>query len=327
MRAGAASLPTGSSMVQALVADIGGSNSRFALVDAEGWPERIAVMENATAADLESAVARYLKETGVQPRTATFAVAGPIQGEQIALTNSPWRFRRSEFAKRFGFAQFQVVNDFEAIAWALPRLNARHIRPLGPASLQREGVKLVLGPGTGLGVAALLPFAVRSHAVASEGGHVLFGAQAQDEEAVFVRLREESRVVSAESVLSGPGLLRLAQALHPGSRYRDSEAIMAAAHSGEAQAQATTRLFVRLLGRFAGDMALAFKALGGVYIAGGVAHGLGALLDAAEFRGAFELHPPHAALLQAVPTFLITSDQPGLIGCAALARMNAAARE
>ena len=310
-------------MGEFLVADIGGSNSRFALANSEGWPERIVVIKNKTVADLETAVARYLEEAGVRPRVATFAIAGPIHGDDIALTNCAWHFRRSDFANRFGFSRLRIVNDFEAIAWALPQLTPAHTRPLGRCTLRHEGVKLVLGPGTGLGVAALLPAAGGGCAIATEGGHISFGANAHDEEAVFALLRKECGVVSAEMVLSGPGLLRLAGALHTDRGYHDPETIIAHAHSGDPQAQAITRLFVRLLGRFVGDMALTFKALGGVYLTGGVACALGRLLDEPQFRAAFEAHPPHQVLLQAIPTLLITYDHPGLIGCAALARMSA----
>src|SRR6516164_11756492 len=157
--------------MSALVADIGGSKSRFALANSEGWPERILIIENDTVPDLEGAVVRYLDETGARPQAAILAVAGPIQGEEIALTNRAWRFRRADFAKRFGFSQLHIVNDFEALAWALPRLTAAHVRPLGHGAPGGEGVKVVLGPGTGLGVAALLPAGMHWHVVASEGGH------------------------------------------------------------------------------------------------------------------------------------------------------------
>src|SRR5271157_5618037 len=214
-------------MGEFLVADIGGSKSRFALAYSEGWPERIVVIKNETVADLETAVARYLEEAGVRPRAATFAIAGPIHGEDIALTNCAWRFRRSDFASRFGFSRLRIVNDFEAIAWALPQLTPAHTRPLGPRSLLRDGVKLVLGPGTGLGVAALLPAGGGGCAIATEGGHISFGAHADDEDAVFARLREECGAVSAEMVLSGPGLPRLAGALHPERGCREPETIIA----------------------------------------------------------------------------------------------------
>ena len=307
-----------------LLADIGGSKSRFALANPAGAPARMSVIENDTVADLDAAVARYLEETGARPRAATLAVAGPVDGEEIALTNrASWRLRRREFAKRFGFSQLRVLNDFEAIAWALPQLGAAQTRPLGSPVVPHAGVKVVLGPGTGLGVAALLPADGRWHVVASEGGHASFGPQAPDEIEVFARLRQECGAVSAETVLSGSGLARLARALDPQAARHAPETIAASALAREPSAQAAARLFVRLLGRFAGGLALTFKALGGVYIAGGVASGLGPLLDEPQFRAAFEAHPPYQRLLEAIPTLLITCEEPGLIGCSAVASKQA----
>jgi glucokinase len=312
-------------MSAALLADVGGSKTRLALANSTGPPGRILVIENDTVADLETAVTQYLEHTGEHPEAAIFAVAGPIQGEEVALTNRSWGFRRKEFAKRFGFSQFRVVNDFEAVAWALPRLTAEETRRLGDRPLRPEGVKVVLGPGTGLGVAALLPANGHWHVVASEGGHVSFGAQTIEEDDLFMRLREQCGPISAETVLSGPGLLRLAHALHPERSYDVAESIVRDARSGEPAAEKIARVFVRLLGRFAGDVALTFKALGGVYITGGVASGFGALLDGPEFRAAFEQHPPYQELLREVPTLLVTCREPGLIGCAALAQTGLAA--
>jgi len=230
-----------------------------------------------------------------------------------------------EFAERFGLSELCLLNDFEAIAWALPHLGPAHTRPLGKDVPAREGVKVVLGPGTGLGVAALLPADGRWHVIASEGGHTSLGPQAPDEAEVFARLRDECGSVSAETVLSGAGLVRLARALDPQVACHAAETIAASALAREPAAQAAARLFVRLLGRFAGGLALTFKALGGVYIAGGVAGGLGPLLDEPQFRAAFEAHPPHQALLETIPTLLITCEEPGLIGCAAHAHEHALA--
>jgi glucokinase len=181
------------------------------------------------------------------------------------------------------------------------------------------GVKLVIGPGTGLGIAALAPINGSFHVVPSEGGHGAFGPQAPDEIDVFTRLMRRHGAVCAETVLSGQGLVRLQQALAPDGPCATPEVIVDGARAGEPAAQATVRLFVRLLGRFAGSMALTFKALGGVYIAGGVARGLGPLLDAPQFRAGFEAHPPYAQLLARTPTWLITCPEPGLVGCAVLA--------
>ncbi len=265
-------------MPSVLLADIGGSNSRFALGRSGGRPEQISIIRNDTVPDLESAIARYLAETGAHPLAAILAVAGPIDGEEVKLTNRDWHFRRPELAARFGFAQLRVVNDFEAVAWGLPWLNSGDVRTLGMPLAPRNGVKIVLGPGTGLGVAALIPSDGRWHVVASEGGHASFGPQGDDEIEVFKALRRECGRISAETVLSGPGMVRLARAMHPHAETVDCESIVARALAGEAAAYATASLFVRLLGRFAGGLALTFKALGGVYLNGGVAVGLAPLL-------------------------------------------------
>jgi glucokinase len=320
-----------------LVADVGGTSSRFALAHAQGGHarlERISAIHNDTVPDLETAVAKYLGEAGARPRAATFAIAGPIDGEDIALTNRAWRFRVSEFGKKFGFASFRVINDFEAVAWALTLLGPGDTRRLGtePSLAGAHGdsakaaPKVALGPGTGLGVAALIPVAGRWQVLASEGGHASFGPQAPDEFALFARLHGECPALSAEMVLSGHGLVRLARALDKSAAYAQPEAILKAALAGEPKARAAATMFIRLLARFAGGVALTFKALGGVYIAGGVSHGLAPLIDETQFRAAFEAHPPHAVLLKAIPTLLVTYPEPGLLGCAAASALGAEPR-
>jgi glucokinase len=302
----------------ALVADIGGSTSRFALAVTGQRPQGLLTLRNDTVPNIEAAIAHYLERVDGKPEVAVFAVAGPINGEDVKLTNRDWCFRIPALAARFGFDQFRVINDFEALAFALPLLDGRDTRPIGPHLEAARGAKAVLGPGTGLGVAALVPIDGRWNVVPSEGGHAAFGPQADDEEPVFARLRAECHHVSAETVLSGPGLARLHRALHQRSEKLTSEAIVGNARSGDAAARATVALFVRLLGRFAGDVALTFKATGGVYIAGGVAMALGVLFDDALFRAAIEAHPPYEKMLAAVPSYLITCEEPGLLGCAAV---------
>ena len=281
-------------MFPVLLADIGGSNSRFALSDRSGRLARFMAIDNDTVADLESAIARYLTETDTQPKRATLAVAGPIDGEVIALTNRPWKSSRHQLVARFGLSDLRVVNDFEAVAWAVPRFAATDLRPLGWPAPSRAGVRLVIGPGTGLGIAALAPINGSFHVVASEGGHSAFGPQTEDEIEVFTRLMRRHGTVCAETVLSGRGLVRLHQALAPDAAGATPEAIVAGALAGEPHTQAAARLFVRMLGRFAGSMALTFKALGGVYIVGGIVRSLAALLDEPQFRAELEAHPPYA---------------------------------
>jgi glucokinase len=182
-----------------------------------------------------------------------------------------------------------------------------------------KGARVVFGPGTGLGIAAVVPCGESWHVVASEGGHASFGPAEKDEEAVFARLRAEHGDVSAETILSGPGLERLHRALHEAGEFLSADVIAACAQRNEPAACETLSMFVRLLGRFAGDLALMFKATGGVWLAGGVAQRLAQSLSADAFRNAFEHHPPYQHLLHAIPTALITYEQPGLLGCAVVA--------
>lgn len=310
-------------MSRVLLADIGGTYSRFALAGESGRPERIVTFANDTFSGVDAAILSYLEEVNAQPEAAVLAVAGPVNGHEIALTNRAWRFHLGDLATQLGFSSIQAVNDFEALAWALPRFGADDTRCLGNGTQSGacQGAKLVLGPGTGLGVAALVPSGDGWQSVASEGGHASFGPDTSDEEPVFARLRQHGRV-TAEMILSGPGFTRLHAAMYPGTPPLAPETIVAHAQAGERTACATARLFVRLLGRFAGDVALTFKATGGVYIAGGVAFGLGPLFDEDLFREAFEAHPPYTRLLAEVPTHLITCVEPGLLGCAALAEIS-----
>jgi glucokinase len=252
------------------------------------------------------------------------ALAAPIMGNEITLTNRDWCWRLPDLSARFGISAIHAVNDFEALAWAVPSLNDNDLQRLGEAKLfsqglNQDGVKLVVGPGTGLGTAALVPVRGGYQVIATEGGHCSFGPAFADEEPIFRRLAEEKAPLSAECILSGPGLERLHVAMHPGTMKLKCEMIVMQARAGNREARASVAMFVRLLGRFAGDMALTFKATGGVYIAGGVATGLGTLFDERLFRAAFERHPPYEALLKDIPSALITCIEPGLIGCVAVA--------
>src|SRR5262247_781604 len=182
-----------------LLADIGGTNSRFALAGSDGRPTRMLIIENDSVPSLEGAISRYLAETGACPSAAVLAIAGPLESEEVALTNRAWRFRPGELARRFGFAKLRLVNDFEAIAWALTRVTEQDAHPLGPLLPARPGVRAVLGPGTGLGVAALVPLDGRWHVLASEGGHASFGPQTPDELEIFAQLLHEHSHISAET--------------------------------------------------------------------------------------------------------------------------------
>jgi glucokinase len=308
-----------SSTATILLADIGGTHSRFALLGANGRPDQVVSWDNDDYGSLEIAIAAYIAKVAAKPQAAVIAVAGPVAGRDIALTNRSWQFNLDMLARRFGFSRIDAINDFEAQAWALGQLREGDTRIIGSAAQVTRGVKVVLGPGTGLGVAALVPLVDGGwQPVATEGGHVSFGAANKDEEPVFARLLAEGPV-AAESVISGAGMPRLHRALNPGAPTLTAENIVARAQGGDAAAKATIALFVRLFGRFAGDVALIFKATGGVYVAGGVTGKLGALFDEAAFRAAFDAHPPYGDLMKSIPTYLVTAKNPGLLGCAAFA--------
>lgn len=306
-------------MSDILIADIGGTTSRAAFAAIGGRPEGIVTIANDSVEGPEGVFERMLDGVNALPRAAVLALAAPVSGNEITLTNRNWCVRLPALSERFGISSVHAVNDFEALAWAVPSLEQCDLQWLGPSHSFSSGVKLVVGPGTGLGVAALVPVGDGYQVIASEGGHCSFGPAFADEEPIFRRLAEEKSPLSAECILSGSGLARLHIAMHPGTMKLKSEMIVMQARAGNHEARATIAMFVRLLGRFAGDMAMAFKATGGVYIAGGVAMGLGKLFDAALFRAAFERHPPYESLLKGIPSALITCVEPGLIGCVAVA--------
>jgi glucokinase len=305
--------------MQVLIADIGATNSRVAMVGPDGRPAGMMKWHGDDMPSLEAVIARYIEETAARPEAGVLAIAAPVEGDAVTMTNRAWSFRVTDLAKRFGWRAIRAVNDFEAVAWSLPRLTVDDTRPLGASRSDAGGVRVVFGPGTGLGVAALVQDADGARVIPTEGGHVSFGPASADEESVFARLREERGYVSSEAILSGPGLERLHRALHGAANSLSAADITASAHRGGAAAVATVQMFVRLFGRFAGDLALMFRATGGVYAGGGVARRIDTFLDSPGFRAAFENHPPYAGLLQTIPTTLITLDEPGLLGCAAIA--------
>jgi glucokinase len=251
------------------------------------------------------------------------AIAGRIDGPEVKFTNRDWAFETGAFARRHGFAHLSIVNDFQALARALPHFQPDQLRPIGPAMPRTEAPKLVLGPGTGLGVAAALRCDGRWLAMPSEGGHIELAATTEREEAVYRAIRRAFGRVSAETVVSGAGLGRLDAALAAlegaAVAERDGAAIADAARQGEPRAREVMALFFDALARFAGDMALTVLATGGVYLYGGVIQKVADLLDPATFRRHFADKAPYGAMLEGVATTLVLSDTAGLLGCAAIA--------
>lgn len=309
-----------------LVGDVGGTNARFGLVRAgELAPLDVMSLANDGFENLQAAMEHYIAEVGRKPSRAVLAIAGPMKDGTVHLTNRRgWSFRPDELARACGLSIVEVVNDFAALAEALPYLD--HIEALGDARPRPDATKVVLGPGTGLGVAGLVHRAGEWIVVPSEAGHVEFAATTPRETAVYDVLRQKFGRVSAELVVSGEGLERLDAALAhiDGQAFspREGHEISAAARAGEARALEVVSLFFDALARFAGDMAVTFVAHGGVYIGGGVVPKTLDLMHIARFRRLFSEKKPHERLVGGMATVLIREDVPALIGCAAIAARN-----
>jgi glucokinase len=311
-----------------LVGDIGGTNARFAIVESrEARPQPLAQSRTTELPGPAEATGRALRSHhGPPPRSALIGVATQVDGPVARLTNADWAIDAPALGAEFGVNRVTLLNDFVPVATALERLDERHsgaLVRLGPEVEAKPGPRVVLGPGTGLGAAALIPAGERLVVQSTEAGHIEFGPCERDEHAVFAELDRVCDRHTSEAVLSGPGLLRLycahAKSLSCAPTCAEPRDVVAAHAEGDAVATAALMHFARLLGRFAGDMALIFGATGGVYIAGGIAPRIASVLVASEFRVAFERKAPLERFVRAVPTWLIKHPDPAIEGLAAIA--------
>jgi glucokinase len=312
-----------------LCGDIGGTNARFRIApgDRPGAPivERVVpVAGHATFAD---ALAGFLTGAGTAvPRCAAFAVAGPVQERVAKLTNASWTIDADAIAARFGLRRVRLVNDFEAAAAGIGHLPAASLAPLQVAGRDATAPRLVIGAGTGLGVAFVVSVAGRTQVLAGEGGHVPFAPQDDEERALHAFLAADLGRVIAEHVLSGAGLVRLhafARSRLPGAGAGDAAidaaAVTAGAAAGDPAARRAIELFCGILGGVAGDHALTLMTRGGVYVAGGIAPRIGTALADGRFIAAFRAKGVHAPLMARMPVDLVVDERLGLTGAAALA--------
>lgn len=255
---------------------------------------------------------------------AFFGVAGVVQNGRCVLTNNPWIVDAGELRRRFGFADVRIINDFEAIAWSLPQFAGNDLRQIGGLERKADAAMVVIGPGTGLGVAAYVPGPRGAFVVRSEGGHTTLPAQSADEDAIVETLRGRFGHVSAERALSGPGLENLYQAIaarhSPPAPSRTAAEITLAATAGRCPvSRAALDVFCALLGTVAGNFALTFGAQGGVYIAGGIAPHMRDYLPVSRFRTRFEAKGRMRSYVETIPVYLILHDDPAFVGLQSLA--------
>ncbi|MES0809917.1 ROK family protein [Roseibium sp. SCPC15] len=309
-----------------LVADIGGTNARFALVDHAEAPTRMCG-KTATAdhSDISSAVREVVfPETDIKPRTAIIAVAGPVTGDIIPLTNAAWVIEPLKMIADLGVEEVIVLNDFEAQALALPGYQGADIEQVGTGAVRPESAKFVLGPGTGLGAAAMIYAADTWIPVPGEGGHVELGPVTDEDFEIWPHIERFGGRLGAEQLLSGTGLPRLAKAVtqwtNSERQFETPASITKAAEENDPVAVKTLEVFARCLGRVAGDFALTVLARGGVYLTGGVTPRITRFLTSGGFRAAFEAKAPHETLMSKIPTFIVRHPDPALEGLASFAR-------
>ena len=285
--------------------------------------------------DFPQALTTFIDAHAPVPVTAAaICGAGPVSDGVIAMTNCPWIIDSQEIADRCGIARVQIVNDFTAIAQALPHLGANDLEQSGSGTPDRAAPAGVLGAGTGLGVSGLIRNGDSAVALSGEGGHVGLSPGSTRELEIFRHLLAERGRISAETILSGPGIVTLYNtlAIIEGAASKADERAQApltaehitqrAARDSDARAIETLDLFSGLLGAVAGDLALTLGAAGGIYLAGGIAGRLGPLFNRTLFRQRFEAKGRFEGYMAAIPSYLITRDNPALIGLAALLRQS-----
>ncbi|MCV2370621.1 glucokinase [Roseateles oligotrophus] len=307
-----------------LLGDVGGTNARFAWASEAGAEiGDIVSYRCADQVSLHAAITRYLGELGKpSPSACAIGIANPIVGDVVQMTNHHWSFSIAQLKRELAVQRLAVVNDFTALALSLPALRAEQMHQIGGGESVAGEALAVLGAGTGLGVAGLLAVGGGRYApIAGEGGHATLAAVEDDEIALTAWLKARFGHASAERALSGPGLVNLYQASAQFAGRSGELLITPAQVTAAARDQrdpdclAALDLFFRLLGSFAGNLALTHGARGGVYVGGGIVPRLLPELRASRFRERFEAKGRFSNYLAGVPTFVIDSAvSPALIG-------------
>lgn len=310
-----------------LIGDIGGTNARFALASPERPEFHDAMtLKCADFAWADDAIRHYLDELSADaPDVICLAAAGPVVQNTVQITNNHWTLNAADISADFGIDAVQLLNDFEALAYSIPHLQAEDSVPIGlpehkPLPDDRFNVAII-GPGTGLGAAGLVKRGPTLIPIVGEGGHVGFSPKSQVQIEILSALRSKFDRVSVERLVSGSGIENIYWALtliHGEQRTQLSapEIFASSGEGGDPRATEAAHMFFELLGQVASDVALVLGAEDGVYIAGGITKRYPELLQNSGFRNAFDNKGRHRAYMERIPTLLITHDEPGLLGAA-----------
>jgi glucokinase len=311
-------------MTWGLVGDIGATNARFALTAPDGTLTDIRTLLCDDYPAIREAIAAYLADSpGKVPSQAVLAVAAAPTGDRISMTNHPWTFSIVELRETLGLSKLRVVNDFLANAAAVPSLKDTERNKIGPGEADTSAPVGVLGPGTGLGVSVLIPTRDGPLPIPGEGGHVTMAPASKRESAVLDVMRARFDHVSAERLLSGPGLVNLYNTLCEISGVRSASLTAPQITDpdiaeADACAREATDMFCAMLGTVAGNLALTLGARGGVYIAGGIVPKLGDRFAQSRFRERFEAKGRFQSYLERIPTFVVTRPFAALVGASKL---------
>jgi glucokinase len=309
--------------IKAMVADVGGTNIRLAIANLEDLSiSSVLTYQCADFENIDGAITQYKLDSGEEFNHACIDVACPVVGDEVNLTNNHWTFSQKQLAEQFSLEKLVVINDFTAIAMAVPfisddkkvQIGGEDAKPFAPIS--------IFGAGTGLGVANLVHSGQKWLALGGEGGHVDFAPIDDDEIVVLKELQKIYPRVSAEQILSGLGLQQIYRSLCVASGIAADDLqpadITERAISGtDDMAKKTLDVFCRVLGSFGGNLALTLASFGGVYIAGGIVPRFIDYVTTSDFRTRFDAKGRFSKFMKSIPVFVVTEEQPGLIGCAA----------
>lgn len=310
-----------------LVGDIGATNARFAMLRPDGSLSPARVFDSQAHADMADAILGYLAEESpsVRPTVGVLALAAAVVGDRVRMSNHPWNFSIEALRARLGLDALHVLNDFAANALSIPDLGAADVVQVGTGSAAAGAPIGVIGPGSGLGVSALLRVGDRAVPLHSEGGHVTMPAITPRESAVLSHMRQRYDHVSAERLLSGAGLVNLYETLCaldnvPSASFTPAQVTDPQIGAEDPRAGEATAMFCAMLGTVAGNLALTLGARGGVYIAGGIVPKLGPAFHDSAFRARFEQKGRFLGYLKDIPTYVITRPVPALLGAARFLR-------
>ncbi len=304
-----------------LLADVGGTRTRISQSHA---PDQVTCYQNSRYGRLEDIINDYLQQQALTQAKALIAIACPVTQQHISMTNLAWSFSIDEFLENTGLQETCFINDFVAQAYAVPALEPHELIALNDCATNNNQTKLIAGPGTGLGVAGLLPTQQGWQAIPSEGGHCTLAATTEQEEQLLRTLRHQFSHVSAERLLSGPGIELLYKTLcqihqQPPLFYRAEDITRQATLAQDELCKTTMDTYFRFLGNFAGSLALILGAQGGIYWTGGILPELESLFRNSDYQKCFCNKGRYREYLSNIPQYLIIRKNPAMLGLAYLA--------